>query len=128
MNPAPRIEQALAQTPTLQRDQVLAPEAQLLDQFSVRLHVFLLEVVQKSAAPPDELQEPAARVVILRMRAEMLRELVDALREERDLDLGRARVGLRVPVAPDDLQLCFLGEGHLSPIVHRARLRTWHGK
>src|SRR5262245_22702598 len=88
----------------------LSPEAQLLDQFSVRLHILLLEVVQKSPAAPDQLEQAAPRVVVLRMRPEVLRELVDALREERDLDLGRARVGLRAPVAPDDLQLCFLGQ------------------
>jgi hypothetical protein len=44
------------------------------------------------------------------MRPEVLRELVDALREERDLDVGRARVLLRAAMAPDDLELCFLGE------------------
>src|SRR5262245_5772247 len=88
----------------------LSPAAQLRDQFSVSLHVLALEVVQKSPAAPDQLEQAAPRVMVLRMRPEVLRELVDALREERDLDLGRARVRLRAPVAPDDLQLCFLGQ------------------
>src|SRR5262245_50064409 len=89
----------------------LAPEAQLLDQFSVPLHVFLLEIVQEAATAPDELEQPAARVVVLRVRAEVLGQLVDALREHRDLHLGRARVVPRPPMAADDLQLCFLGQG-----------------
>src|SRR5215475_11068661 len=64
----------------------LAAEAELLDEGAIALEIFPLQVVQEPAAATDELEQPATRVVIVLMRPEMLRELVDALRQHRDLD------------------------------------------
>jgi hypothetical protein len=61
----------------------------------------------------NELQEPTAGVVILRVRLEVLGEIGDALAEERDLDFrgpGVLRVGL---VRTDDVGLAILRECHV---------------
>jgi hypothetical protein len=42
----------------------------------------------------------------------VLGQLVDARREQRDLHLGRAGVGLALAVLADDLLFGFLAEGH----------------
>lgn len=47
-------------------------------------------------------------MVVLAVRPEVLGELVDAPREQRDLHLGRPRVGISPAVPADDLLLCFL--------------------
>src|SRR5437764_5537731 len=42
-------------------------------------------------------------------------QVIDALRQERDLDLRRSRVGLGRAVLLDDLFLYFLRQAHSSP-------------
>src|SRR3954451_13185175 len=106
-------------------DRRLAAQAELLDEGAVALEIFALQVVQEPAAPADELQQPAARVVIVLVRAKVVRELVDALREHRDLHLRRARVGLVLAELLNVLQLLFLGEGHPSPLVDVSP-RSWN--
>src|SRR5262245_35029607 len=91
---------------------VLPPEAQLLDQGSIPLEILALQVVQEPAAASDELEQAAPRVMVLRVRAEMLRQLVDARGQQCDLHLRRAGVGLTLAVLADDLLFCFLAEGH----------------
>src|SRR3954470_24916459 len=95
----------------------LAAQAELLDQGAVALEILALQVVQEAAAPSDELEQAATRVVVVLVRPEVLGQLVDALGEHRDLNLGRAGIGLVLAELPDMLQLLFLGEGHLSPLV-----------
>jgi hypothetical protein len=69
-----------------------------------------LQVLKEPAPAADELEQPAPRVVVLGVRAEMLRQLVDAPRQQCDLDLRRAGVGVASAVLADDLALRFLGE------------------
>src|SRR6266545_550657 len=101
---------ALARISTLMVE--LAPQPQLLDEGTVALEVVLLEIRQEPAAAADELQQAPPRVVVLRMGAQMLGELVDPLRQQRDLHLGRARVGLGRTVLAHDLQFGFLRKAH----------------
>src|SRR5262245_15220577 len=92
----------------------LPPQAELLDQGAVALEVRPLEVVQQTAAAADELEQAAARVVILRVRAQMVGELVDPGGEKGDLHLRRTGVALVPAVLADDLQLGFLGQSHAT--------------
>src|SRR5687767_11097670 len=94
----------------------LASKTELLDQCPVPLEVLALQVVQQPAAAADEHEQPAARVVVLRMRAQMLGQLVDALCEQRDLHLRRSGVSPVPAVRADDLLLGFLRERHWAPI------------
>src|SRR5260221_7839145 len=71
----------------------LSPQAQLLDQSAIALQVRSLEVVEQSPAPADELEQPATRVMVLRVRAQMPGELVDPGRQHGDLHLRGTGVG-----------------------------------
>ena len=72
----------------------LAAQAELADQRAVALEILLLEVVQEAPAAADEHQQAAARVVVVLVLAQVLGEVVDAARQQRDLDLGGAGVAL----------------------------------
>jgi len=92
---------------------LLAPEAKLLDQRAVALEILALEIVQQATTPSNELEQAAPRIVILRVGPQVLGQLVDASREERDLDRGRTCVPIAPSVLAYDLQLDFLGERQL---------------
>ena len=64
------------------------------------------------AALADELEQPAAAVVVVLVRAQVLGEVADALGEQRDLDLGGTGVAVVLLVVGDDLGLDVLGERH----------------
>src|SRR5579875_1881429 len=69
---------------------------------------------------------PAARVVVLAVHAQVLGELVDALGEQGDLNLGAPGVGRTGPELLDQLLLSLRGQGHArrrlaSARRHRAR-------
>src|SRR5581483_12436441 len=90
----------------------LSPQAELLDQGAIALQIRPLQVVEQPAAAADELEQPAPRIVVLRVRAQVLRELVDPGREEGDLHLRGAGVAPVPAVLADDLLLRFLGQAH----------------
>src|SRR5690606_32158480 len=60
-------------------------DAERRDDLAVPLDVVAAQVVEQAAALADQLQEPAAGVVILRVRLEVLGQIGDALGEQRDL-------------------------------------------
>ena len=80
--------------PPAARSGVLPPQAEVLDQLPISLDVLFLQVVQEPPTPADEPQETPARVVVLLVRPEVLGELLDPARQERDLHLRRAGVGV----------------------------------
>ena len=96
----------------------LAAEAEIGDQRAVALEVGALEVAEQAAAAADQHQQAAARVVVLAVLAQVLGELVDPLGEQRDLDLGRAGVGVGPAVLADQLLLLVLGQRH-QLVKHR---------
>src|SRR5581483_9922704 len=113
-----RCRAGLGQTSTFRRWRSCLPaQAELLDQGTVALQVGLLQVRQEPAPAADELQEAAARVVVLGVRAQVLRELADPLRQHRDLHLGRPRVLGAAPVLSDQLLLRFLRQSHSLLLV-----------
>src|SRR5580700_11195057 len=74
------------------RGRCLLAEAELLDEGAVALEVAAAQVVEEAAAAADQHQQTAARVVILGLLAQVLGQMVDALGQQRDLDLGGAHV------------------------------------
>src|ERR1700730_4047714 len=86
---------------------LLSPDAQLRDQRSITLDVVAAQVVQQATALADEEKKAAPRVVVLLVRLQVLSELPDALREDRDLNLGRARIRVMELVLRNQLSFYF---------------------
>src|SRR6476646_3977882 len=84
----------------------------LFEQRLVTRLVLLLDIVEKRAARRHELQKAATRMVILHVGLEMPGEVVDAFREDRDLDLGRAGVAGLGGIRLDDFRFAFGGNRH----------------
>src|SRR6187431_1515577 len=84
------------------RDGTLLTDTEPADQLRIPFRVLALQVVEKPAALADELEKPAARVVVLCVNLEMLGQVTDAFTEERDLHLGRAGIAVVGLVRADD--------------------------
>src|SRR5215218_6853428 len=89
---------------------VLVPEPQLLDDLAVSVDVRPLHVVEQAATGSDHLQQPSAAVMVLLVRPKVLGEVVDPLREKRDLDSCGSGVRLVCPVL---LERRCVVEGHV---------------
>ena len=106
------------------RGSVLPAETQFRDQRPVPLDVVALEVAQQPTALTDKHQETSTAVMILLVDLQVLREMVDAPREERYLHLRRASIGLVEAVLSDRCS----GIGHARTEILRLRKRaTYHG-
>ena len=68
-------------------------ETQLLHHAFVALGIVFLEVVEQATPLADQHEKTAARAVILLVCLEVLRQVTNALAQQRDLDFGTARVG-----------------------------------
>src|SRR5829696_2782800 len=98
----------------------LRAETKILNDLSVAVDVGALQVVQQAAALAHHLEQAAAAVMVLRVRAEVRRQVVDPLREDRDLHARRTRVGL-VPTVLLECRCFFESHVVYSPRVQRAR-------
>src|SRR6516225_9800848 len=83
----------------------LLAQAELFDQGAIALEVLALEVGQKAPAAAHEHQQATARVVVFALLAQVLGEMVDALGQQRHLDLRGARITLAGAELPRDLAL-----------------------
>src|SRR5438128_8126305 len=89
-----------------------ATQAELGDEGAVAVDVGALEVAEQAPALADHHQQPAARVVVLAVRAQVLGQVVDALGEQRNLDLGGAGIAILATELADQLLLLLLGQRH----------------
>jgi hypothetical protein len=94
------------------RRRALAAESERADDGPIARGVLLHEIREKTSALTHELEEAAARMVVLREAAEVLREVADPLGQERDLDLGRPGVAVLDSELGDDLLLLLPRERH----------------
>jgi hypothetical protein len=94
----------------------LVPEAQFLDDLPVSVDIRTLQVVQETATTSDHLEEPTTTVVVLFVEAEVVRQIVDLLGEQGDLNAGRASVGLVCPIFLDGRTFF---ESHVLVILSR---------
>src|SRR4051794_10970582 len=90
----------------------LAAESESSDDDTVARAVLLHEICEKAAALADELEEAATRMVVLGEALEMPGQLLDPLRQERDLDFRRSGVTFLGGKPGDDLLLLFPRERH----------------
>ena len=79
------------------------PQTGVCDEAAVPFDVVVLEVLEKAPAPADHLEQAAAAVVILLVGVEVAPEVIDARREERDLDRRAAAVPFMQLVLLDDV-------------------------
>ena len=84
-------------------------QAEVRDDAAMFRDVGSLQVVEEAAALADHLEEAAAAVMVLAVGAEVLSEVAASLGEDRNLHVGRARVGLVLAVLlnyrrPDELR------------------------
>src|SRR5690242_20459293 len=89
-----------------------ATNVMLFEQCLVALLVLLLDVVEKRAARLDQLQEAAPRMMILHVGLEVAGQVVDAFRQDRNLNLGRAGVAGFGGIRLDDFRFAFGGNRH----------------
>jgi hypothetical protein len=93
--------------PNLKRSAVVkikaAPRKILMAQFQflgdrlIAAQINRLQIFKQASALADHDQQPAARAVILFISLQMLGQMVDAMREQRDLHVRRTRVlGVRL--------------------------------
>ena len=64
------------------------PEPELGDNRPVAVDVGPLQIVQQAAALPDQLKQPATRIVVVGVRFQVVGEVIDPFAEDCDLDLG----------------------------------------
>ena len=89
-------------------------QAELGDEAGVARLVLLLEIVEQRATLVDHHQEAAARVIVLVVRLEMIRQRVDAVGQDRDLDFGRTGVIGSAGVIGNHFGFAFRGNRHRS--------------
>src|SRR6516164_9624100 len=88
----------------LSRVKLSTADAKSLDQTLVAGVVGTPQIIEDLTPLRHELQQPAARMVILDMRFEVLRQIVDTLREQCDLHLGRTGIAGFDGIGPDKLR------------------------
>ena len=71
----------------------LLADAELGNDGFVAFGVVLLQVVQQATPLADQHEKTAARAMVFLVRFEVLRQLTDALAQQRDLDFGTAGIG-----------------------------------
>ena len=93
----------------------LLTDAELVDDRAIAIEVGLLEVVEEPTAAADELEQSAAAVMVLRVGPEVLGQVGDAVREERDLHLRRPGVTLVGGKVRNQFRFLLLG-GRQNPV------------
>ena len=94
------------------RDLRSATDVVLLEHGLVARLVLLLDVVKERAARGHELQEAAARMIVLAVGLEVLGEVGNAFRQDRDLNLWRTGVTGLLGIRLDDFRFAFCGNRH----------------
>src|SRR5437762_2433666 len=90
----------------------LFPQPKPPDDLLISRAVLVREILQQTVALADHLQQPATRGVILLVRLEMLGQLIDPLRQDRDLHFRRSCVFIVNAKIADDLAFRLVGNGH----------------
>src|SRR6185437_4906129 len=89
-----------------------AADAEGVDQLLVPALVDPLDVIEKRPAGLHQLQQAAARMVVLAVNLEVLGEIVDAFTEDRNLHLGRTGVALLGGIFGDERALALGRDRH----------------
>ena len=83
----------------------LSAEVERLDDGAVALDVDLFQILQQRAALTDQAQQCALGSEVVFVALEVFCKVADTVRKQRDLALGRTRVGVRLAVLAEKLLL-----------------------
>ena len=72
----------------------LSSKTELSDQCSVSFDILFLQVFEQASSCTDHLQQPAAGMMVLLMRLQMLIQVIDARRQQCDLHFRRTGIAL----------------------------------
>lgn len=86
----------------------LLPEAKFADDVAVSLDVCPVQIGQMPASLPHQLEQSTLRVVVMFVLPHVYGELVDALRQDRNLHFRRASITRRAGVLFDNALFDFL--------------------
>jgi len=67
-------------------------QLELLRNRLITAHIRILQVIQQPTSLTDHHQQPASRTVIFLVLLQMFGQVIDPLREQRDLDVRRASI------------------------------------
>src|ERR1700743_1480299 len=84
----------------------------LLEQRLVTRLVLLLDVIEKGTTRRHQLQQATTRMIVLHVGLEVPGQVVDAFRQDSDLNFGRAGVTGLVGTRLDDVRFAFGGNRH----------------
>src|SRR6185503_9526414 len=101
-----------ARKPERPRGSTSAADAEGVDELLVPGIVDPLDVVEERPAGLHQLQQAAARMVILAVGLEVLGEVVDAFRQDRNLHFGRTGVALLGGIFVDERGLALGRDRH----------------
>jgi hypothetical protein len=88
---------------------------ELSDEPAIPLDVGPLQIFEKTTTAPDHLEKAAATVVVFLVSIEVGPQVVDASREDRDLDAGASTICFVQPVFLNDVLLVNRHVGVLPP-------------
>ena len=105
-----------AQTIHSEAETPSAPQPQPCNEAFVTLLVTGLHIIEQTAALGHELDQAAARMIVLRVGLEMLGQIGDALGQDGDLHIGRARIARLGRIFGNQFLFAFGGNRHLTVI------------
>ena len=81
-----------------------------LDDAAIARDVLPLEVIEKATTKSNHLQQATSRMVVLRVRLEVLGQVTDSFAQDRYLNLWGSGIGIMQPIRPDEVGFLILGE------------------
>jgi hypothetical protein len=95
----------------------LLAKAELRDERQIALLINLLQIAEQRTAGVDQSQQAATRMVILRVRLEVLGQVDDALSQDRDLNFGGSRVAFGAGVFLDEFSFALSGNWSYTGVL-----------
>jgi hypothetical protein len=93
--PLPGVLREIGRRPhALCADGVLSAQPQIVDDGPISLDVVIFYIVEQPTPASDQHQQPATRMVVLGVNLQMLGEILDAVREQSDLNFRASRVAV----------------------------------
>ena len=93
--------------------EALLADVELLNDLDVALGRFVLQIVQQTPTSTHHSQEASAASNVFLVLAQMLRQRVHTLGENRDLNFGRPAIVVAAFVLPNDFLLLLFCNRHL---------------